>query len=303
MEDELSRSSLNDEDDYDDTLDNDNGEDYEATIEEDEQFEGGDYEDELKDLEDENEMSIEELKKKYGYPAQEEIPVGNLSDEEEEEEEAQGTSTLEMINNLDEDDDDYNPPDPFRKEIRVDQQKYQAEVDDFSPEAAKTQDDVKGSRHEEPEVLLWSNKKNLSDEKIDEYLKSVVELRIAYEQNLGGRGSKDDEDALCVLLRHDFDVEEAKNAFPFPRVNYAYRTVRPDALSFDEKESKMFEEAIEKYGKDFSLIRRLILPYRTVGELVEYYYQWKLTPFYRTWRDAHPQHVPVIQPHITAAQI
>lgn len=108
MDDEVSRSSLTDEEDYVD--DNDNGEDYEggfyfrilsvfyyfisATIEEEEQLDNGDYEDELRgmiiknylslycssDLEDEGEMSIEELQRKYGYP-----PVGEAPSVDEEE--------------------------------------------------------------------------------------------------------------------------------------------------------------------------------------------------------------------------
>lgn len=72
-----------------------------------------------------------------------------------------------------------------------------------------------------------------------------------------GCETRDDEDALCALYRNNFDIEKAKNSFPFPHINAPFRTVRPDALGFDEEEVKIFEESLEKYGKDFPLIRRL----------------------------------------------
>lgn len=212
------------------------------------------------------------------------------------------STILDMGNSLsgfDDDDEDYAPPDPWKRTIRVDAVLFQADVPIF--QISTTQE----SMTREDDVVLWTNGQpnQPSDEAINKYLKDVVELRKTHEQPVPPEGceTRDDEDALCALYRNDFDTEKAKASFPFPHINAPFRTVRPDALGFDENEHKLFEESLEMYGKDFSLIQRLRMPYRKVGELVEYYYQWKLTPSYRVWRDAHPQHAPVVQPHLSSA--
>uniref|UniRef100_A0A1I7TVC0 SANT domain-containing protein n=1 Tax=Caenorhabditis tropicalis TaxID=1561998 RepID=A0A1I7TVC0_9PELO len=308
MDEEGSRSSLTDEEDY--VEENDNGEDYEATIEEEELLDEGDYADELKDLEDEGEMSLEELQRKYGYqPAGGDVSEQNDSANGQNNGETSSapnenfdSTILDMGNSLsglDDDDDDYSPPDPWKRSIRVDPNLFQASVPEFEVSYSQK------STPREDDTTLWTkeNSNQPDDAVIDKYLKDVVELRRTHEQPVPPEGfeTRDDEDALCALYRNNFDTEKAKASFPFPHINAPFRTVRPDALGFDEKEHKIFEESIEMYGKDFSLISRLRLPYRKVGELIEYYYQWKLTPSYRAWRDAHPQHVPVVQPHLSAA--
>ncbi|VDN04380.1 unnamed protein product [Thelazia callipaeda] len=45
-------------------------------------------------------------------------------------------------------------------------------------------------------------------------------------------------------------------------------------------EATLFEEAIEKYGKDFSDIRADYLPWKAMRDIVEYYYMWKTTNRY-----------------------
>ncbi|EGT55638.1 hypothetical protein CAEBREN_15286 [Caenorhabditis brenneri] len=309
MDEEGSRSSITDEEDY--VEDNDDGADYEGTIEEEELLDDGDYADELKDLEDEGEMSLEELQRKYGYQ-----PVGATTGQElnnEGEEDVMGESSsapveafdatiLDMGNSLsglDDDDEDYAPPDPWKRAIRVDPLLFQASVPVY--ENSSSQDTV---TREEDTILWRSDQPNQpSDDVLNNYLKDVVELRKAHEQSVPPTGceTRDDEDALCALYRNNFDTEKAKASFPFPHINAPFRTVRPDALGFDEAEHKIFEDSLAVCGKDFPLIQRLRLPYRKVGELIEYYYQWKLTPSYRVWRNAHPQHAPVVQPHLSAA--
>ncbi|CAB3404666.1 unnamed protein product [Caenorhabditis bovis] len=309
------------DEDYDNALDNDNGEDFEGTIEEEELLGSGNYADELKDLQNEGEMSIEELRRLYGYPPEGDLNTSNGNDDEDEEEEdlndddgpssstaARGTDqylfdiNTNSLSGLDDDDEDYAPPDTWRRNVRVDQERYQAEIPDILSEAERLASDVRDDA-----ICLWSWEKTLpvSDEHIDDYLTKVGMLRKSHDQYISPRASKtrDDEDALCAFFRHGCDAEKALKSYPFPKINAPIRSVRPDALSWDEKEAKIFEESLETYGKDFSLIRRLKLPYRKVGELVEYYYQWKMTPAYRIWREAHPQHVTVVQPHVSAAVV
>ncbi|VDK26293.1 unnamed protein product [Anisakis simplex] len=45
-------------------------------------------------------------------------------------------------------------------------------------------------------------------------------------------------------------------------------------------EANLFEEAIEKYGKDFTDIRADFLPWKSLRDIVEYYYMWKTTNRY-----------------------
>ncbi|VDN17107.1 unnamed protein product [Gongylonema pulchrum] len=45
-------------------------------------------------------------------------------------------------------------------------------------------------------------------------------------------------------------------------------------------EANLFEEAIEKYGKDFSDVRADYLPWKSIRDIVEYYYMWKTTNRY-----------------------
>ncbi|KHJ82394.1 Myb-like DNA-binding domain protein, partial [Oesophagostomum dentatum] len=66
-------------------------------------------------------------------------------------------------------------------------------------------------------------------------------------------------------------------SFPFARVNQPFRTVREGALEWDLAERDLFERGIAMHGKNFSVIQKTLLPYRRVGELVEYYYFWKKT--------------------------
>jgi hypothetical protein len=42
----------------------------------------------------------------------------------------------------------------------------------------------------------------------------------------------------------------------------------------------LFEEALEKYGKDFNDIRNDFLPWKTLKNIIEYYYMWKTTDRY-----------------------
>lgn len=45
-------------------------------------------------------------------------------------------------------------------------------------------------------------------------------------------------------------------------------------------EANLFEDAMEKYGKDFNEIRKDFLPWKTLKSIIEYYYSWKTTDRY-----------------------
>ncbi|GAA56122.1 mesoderm induction early response protein 1 [Clonorchis sinensis] len=85
----------------------------------------------------------------------------------------------------------------------------------------------------------------------------------------------DDEEALFLLMRCNYDPDEALQRLRF-------RTVAPSEIpgymdTWSEADSAAFEKGFALYNKDFRQIRDTRLRHKTVGELVHYYYLWKKT--------------------------
>nr|XP_023676010.1 metastasis-associated protein MTA3 isoform X2 [Paramormyrops kingsleyae] len=55
---------------------------------------------------------------------------------------------------------------------------------------------------------------------------------------------------------------------------------RDEMEEWSASEAGLFEEALEKYGKDFSDIRQDFLPWKSLTSIIEYYYMWKTTDRY-----------------------
>ncbi|CAL4061293.1 unnamed protein product, partial [Meganyctiphanes norvegica] len=55
---------------------------------------------------------------------------------------------------------------------------------------------------------------------------------------------------------------------------------RDEMEEWSASEANLFEEALEKYGKDFNDIRQDFLPWKTLKNIIEYYYMWKTTDRY-----------------------
>uniref|UniRef100_A0A674P529 Metastasis associated 1 family, member 3 n=1 Tax=Takifugu rubripes TaxID=31033 RepID=A0A674P529_TAKRU len=55
---------------------------------------------------------------------------------------------------------------------------------------------------------------------------------------------------------------------------------RDEMEEWSASEAAMFEEALEKYGKDFNDIRQDFLPWKSLTSIIEYYYMWKTTDRY-----------------------
>lgn len=275
---------------------------------------GVDYAAELRDLEDEGSLDIEELRRRYGYSlsgdgedsADAECDSGSdvdvvadVVDECETVDAAEPSESADFFHlpydELDEadesDDRDYAPPDPWRKDVRVDAGRYQAAVpegmnDEASVASSDNDNDLPTLPNPAPVGALWVPPESLTDSDIDRYLVDIVDLRAAHGQTFVERYSmtRDDEDALCALYRHRYDINKAKESFPFARINHPFRTVREGALQWDLTERDLFEKGIQMFGKNFSAIQRRLLPYRRVGELVEYYYFWKKSDRYHLIR-------------------
>uniref|UniRef100_A0AAV2JGE1 Metastasis associated 1 n=1 Tax=Knipowitschia caucasica TaxID=637954 RepID=A0AAV2JGE1_KNICA len=55
---------------------------------------------------------------------------------------------------------------------------------------------------------------------------------------------------------------------------------RDEMEEWSSSEANLFEEALEKYGKDFTDIQQDFLPWKSLTSIIEYYYMWKTTDRY-----------------------
>ena len=55
---------------------------------------------------------------------------------------------------------------------------------------------------------------------------------------------------------------------------------RDQMEDWSASEANLFEEAIEKYGKDFNDIRNDFLPWKSMRNIIEYFFMWKTTDRY-----------------------
>uniref|UniRef100_A0A914ZVP2 Metastasis-associated protein MTA3 n=1 Tax=Parascaris univalens TaxID=6257 RepID=A0A914ZVP2_PARUN len=104
--------------------------------------------------------------------------------------------------------------------------------------------------------------------------------------------------AMALLHQANYDVGQAvKYLVPPPSKQHypldadkttSHNTVslggpilcRDQMEEWSAAEANLFEEAIEKYGKDFNDIRGDFLPWKSLRDIVEYYYMWKTTNRY-----------------------
>jgi len=80
--------------------------------------------------------------------------------------------------------------------------------------------------------------------------------------------------AMDILHENDYDIGKALLAFTPNNVP----TICKDELEeWSPSEAALFEESLEKYGKSFNEIRREVLPWKRMKNIIEYYYMWKTT--------------------------
>lgn len=286
--------------------------DDEGTLEEEEEMQNlEDYQEELRILQDDAELTVEELRAKY-YAN---VPAG-VRDEMSEDEQSSSTAHSESINEgeereqstsdsaeggkhlsatmvttdsdygyfLDvddiEDDNDYTPPN--RKSLRRGPN-FQAVVSD-GPSKEISQSTA------EHGTLLWSPSGRCTSKKVEEFLKSCFDRAAEKEVGQGGCSFearrvpilrrnfplKDDENALKALLDARYDVAVALKKHPFEACNAPVVTIGRSSAKWTSEECETFENGIERFNKNFYLIQQT-MPHRTVGELVSFYYIWKKT--------------------------
>ncbi|CAJ0961037.1 unnamed protein product, partial [Mesorhabditis belari] len=166
----------------------------------------------------------------------------------------------------------------------------------------------------ERERIIFHPKHSLTDQEIDQFLiiaRAVGTFSRALDTNSSTRfptlhmvaaaASRDVTlfHALALLHQAKYDLGQAvrylcppcnKDTYPFEaeKATGLHTTslggpilCRDQLEEWSTAESNLFEEALEKYGKDFHDMRNDYLPWKSVRDLVEYYYMWKTTNRYQ----------------------
>uniref|UniRef100_T1PJC7 BAH domain protein n=1 Tax=Musca domestica TaxID=7370 RepID=T1PJC7_MUSDO len=171
-------------------------------------------------------------------------------------------------------------------EIRVGS-RYQSEI------PAKLKDTLTDERKlEELETLVWTPHHSLNDRKIDQFLvvsRSIGTFARALDcsssvkqPSLHMSAAAASRDitlfhAMDTLHKHNYSIEEAMCSL-VPSTGPVL--CRDEIEDWSASEANLFEEALDKYGKDFNDIRQDFLPWKTLKQIIEYYYMWKTTDRY-----------------------
>uniref|UniRef100_A0AAR2L3G9 Metastasis associated 1 family, member 3 n=1 Tax=Pygocentrus nattereri TaxID=42514 RepID=A0AAR2L3G9_PYGNA len=171
-------------------------------------------------------------------------------------------------------------------EIRVGP-RFQADVPDMLPEGEA--DDRDQSKLE---VKMWDPECPLTNKQIDQFLvvaRAVGTFARALDCSSSVRqpslhmsaaaASRDITlfHAMDTLHRHGYDLSSALSVL-VPQGGPVL--CRDEMEEWSSSEANLFEEALEKYGKDFNDIRQDFLPWKSLTSIIEYYYMWKTTDRY-----------------------
>ncbi|CDW54724.1 metastasis associated protein MTA1 [Trichuris trichiura] len=165
------------------------------------------------------------------------------------------------------------------------------------------------------DVMLYDTNRNLSDTKIDQYLiiaraigtfaraldmVSAVKIPNLHISAAASVRDVTTQEAMNILHSSGYDLASAILSFvPMPSKEAAATSdgepttgaatnspmggpvlARDQLEEWSAAEANLFEEALEKYGKDFNDIRNDFLPWKSLKNIVEYYYMYKTTDRY-----------------------
>ncbi|XP_067895741.1 metastasis-associated protein MTA1-like isoform X3 [Heterodontus francisci] len=171
-------------------------------------------------------------------------------------------------------------------EIRVGPQ-YQADITDLLKEGEED-----GRDQSKMEAKIWDGDTPLTDKQIDQFLvvaRSVGTFARALDCSSSVRqpslhmsaaaASRDITQfhAMDTLYKSTYEVSQAISAL-VPQGGPVL--CRDEMEEWSASEANLFEEALEKYGKDFDDIQQDFLPWKSLTSIVEYYYMWKTTDRY-----------------------
>lgn len=161
---------------------------------------------------------------------------------------------------------------------------------DIQPLLAEGETD--GRNMEELEELIWDTECKLTDKNIDQFLviaRSVGTFARALDCTSTVRqpslhmssaaASRDITlfNAMHTLHSSGYDIGVAIGKLVPPGGPVL---CRDEMEEWSASEANLFEEALDKYGKDFNDIRQDFLPWKSLKSIIEYYYMWKTTDRY-----------------------
>ncbi|XP_025834946.1 metastasis-associated protein MTA3 isoform X2 [Agrilus planipennis] len=171
-------------------------------------------------------------------------------------------------------------------EIRVGS-RYQSDVTSLLKEGESDGRDLN-----DLETLVWTPEHNLTDRQIDQFLvvaRSVGTFARALDcsssvkqPSLHMSAAAASRDitlfhAMDTLHQHGYDLAAAMCSL-VPSSGPVL--CRDEMEEWSASEANLFEEALDKYGKDFNDIRQDFLSWKTLKNIIEYYYMWKTTDRY-----------------------
>jgi hypothetical protein len=62
-----------------------------------------------------------------------------------------------------------------------------------------------------------------------------------------------------------------------------------DQGNWSEEDIEIFEEGMKEFPKEFRKIRSIYLPHKTISEIVEFFYKWKVSSRFQTWEESRTQ--------------
>uniref|UniRef100_A0A7N8YM42 Metastasis associated 1 family, member 2 n=1 Tax=Mastacembelus armatus TaxID=205130 RepID=A0A7N8YM42_9TELE len=183
--------------------------------------------------------------------------------------------------------------DPVQKTLLADQgeirvgSKYQAEIPEKLAEGESD-----NRVQEKLETKVWDPNNQLKDAQIDQFLvvaRAVGTFARALDCSSSIRqpslhmsaaaASRDITlfHAMDTLQKNNYDLAKAMSTL-VPQGGPVL--CRDEMEEWSASEAMLFEEALEKYGKDFNDIRQDFLPWKSLASVVQFYYMWKTTDRY-----------------------
>ncbi|KAL5104369.1 Mesoderm induction early response protein 1 [Taenia crassiceps] len=169
-----------------------------------------------------------------------------------------------------EEDEDYLPnvegEGDWRGEMHVGEE-YQASVPLTPPPANSRTDSHLGLEAR----MLWKPN-HLSEVEVEHYQQNYSRILALAAPTTR---IPDDEEALFLLLRSNFDPDEALSRLQMRPVQPT--EILPYLETWSESDCTAFEKGFIAFNKNFFQIQQSKLRHKTVGELVHFYYLWKKT--------------------------
>ncbi|CAF0765041.1 unnamed protein product [Rotaria sordida] len=134
---------------------------------------------------------------------------------------------------------------------------YQANIPPLDPTPLATDHEA---------ILFWRPTDSISENDLIEYIDFA---RRKHRMN--------EEQALAILQICKYKISTSK---------LLMQQYTPEIDEWTVEEKCLFEQAYKFYGKMFSRIRQM-LPDKSVGDLVRYYYSWKKTRLHKSLMDKH----------------